>query len=85
MALFALYIAQKMHSDKKGAVLWGMAMSTLLVLTGPIFSGEGSVAGEKFSTRLFQIAAAAVYVIMAIRLFTEAWPVGKTTPVAERP
>ena len=85
MALFALYIAQKMHSDKKGAVLWGMAMSTLLVLTGPIFSGEGSEAGEKFSTRLFQIAAAAVYVIMAIRLFTEAWPVGKSTPVTERP
>jgi len=57
----------------------GMALSTLLVLTGPIFSGEG----DKFSTRLMQIGTAAVYIIMAHRLTAEMWPKEKV-PEVER-
>lgn len=74
IAVFALFIAQKVHSDKKAAVLWGMALSTLLVLTGAIFTSEGDDAQDKFSTRLFQIGAAAVYIIMAFRMTTAMWP-----------
>lgn len=74
LAAFSLWIAAQANSGKKVAALWGMALSTFLVLTGPIFSGEGDDAGDKFSTRLLQIGAAAVYIIMAFRLTAEMWP-----------
>lgn len=74
LAAFSLWIATQANSGKKVAALWGMALSTFLVLTGPIFSGEGDDAGDKFSTRLLQIGAAAVYIIMAFRLTAEMWP-----------
>ena len=74
MSLFALFMAQRIHSGKKSAVFWGMALSTLLVLTGPIFTGEGDDAGDKFSARLLQIGAAALYIIMAFRLTAQMWP-----------
>lgn len=74
LAVFSLWIASQANSGKKAAALWGMALSTFLVLTGPIFSGEGDDAGDKFSTRLLQIGAAAVYIIMAFRLTAEMWP-----------
>lgn len=74
LATFSLWMAVQASSGKKVAALWGMALSTFLVLTGPIFSGEGDDAGDKFSTRLLQIGAAAVYIIMAFRLTAEMWP-----------
>ncbi len=74
MSAFALFIGQRVHSDKKAAVLWGMALSTLLVLTGPIFTGAGDDAQDKFSTRLLQISAAAIYIVMAFRMTAQMWP-----------
>lgn len=74
LGTFSLWVAMQANSGKKMAALWGMALSTFLVLTGPIFSGEGDDAGDKFSTRLLQIGAAAVYIIMAFRLTAEMWP-----------
>lgn len=74
IATFALFIAQRVHRDNQAAVLWGMALSTLLILTGSIFTSEGDDAQDKFSTRLFQIGAAAVYIIMAFRMTAAMWP-----------
>lgn len=73
LSVFALYMAREIHSSKKSAALWGMALSTLLVLTGPIFSGEGAEASDKFSTRILQISAAAFYIVMAFRMTAELW------------
>ena len=86
IATFALFMAQKVHSDHKAAVLWGMALSTLLILTGSIFTSEGDDAQDKFSTRLFQIGAAAIYIIVAFRMTAALWPkqpVGKSPAVSE--
>lgn len=74
IGLFSLFIARQIYSGRKAAAFWGMALSTLLVLTGPIFTGEGGDTGAKFFTRIAQITAVAVYVVMAFRLTSELLP-----------
>jgi hypothetical protein len=51
-----------------------MALTTLLVLTGPIFTGAGNDAQNKFSTRLFYMGLAATYIIFPIRVTAQMWP-----------
>jgi hypothetical protein len=74
ISVFALFIAQRVNSDKQSAPLWGMALTTLLVLTGPIFTGAGDDAQDKFSTRFFYIGLAATYIIFAFRITAQMWP-----------
>ncbi len=80
ISVFSLFMAQRVNSDKQSAPLWGMALTTLLVLTGPIFTGAGDDAQDKFSTRLFYIGLAATYIIFAFRITAQMWPKEKTEP-----
>ena len=80
ISIFALFISQRVNSDKQSAPLWGMALTTLLVLTGPIFTGAGDDAQDKFSTRLFYIGLAATYIIFAFRITAQMWPKEETKP-----
>jgi hypothetical protein len=74
ISMFALFIAQKVHADKQSAPLWGMALTTLLILTGPIFTGEGDSAEDKFASRLFYIGIASTYIIFTFRITAQLWP-----------
>ena len=80
ISIFALFISQRVNSDKQAAPLWGMALTTLLVLTGPIFTGAGDDAQDKFSTRLFYIGLAATYIIFAFRITAQMWPKEEIKP-----
>ena len=80
ISIFALFISQRVNSDKQAAPLWGMALTTLLVLTGPIFTGAGDDAQDKFSARLFYIGLAATYIIFAFRITEQMWPKEEIKP-----
>jgi hypothetical protein len=68
IAFFSLYISRQLYSGKKLAPLWGMALSTMLLLTGSIMSGSGGEADTKLLTRLFQIVIVATYMVLAVHV-----------------
>jgi hypothetical protein len=67
--LFGLFYGRKLYSGKPIAKLYGTAFSTFLLVLGTVTTSDGD-AGEKVWSRIFQIGAAVIYVVLAFGLLT---------------
>ena len=67
-----LFLARHKLSGKRTGILWGMALSCLLIVIGES-TGISIQAGEKISTRLFEILVAVAYVVVALGLLGTLW------------
>lgn len=68
MFLALLMIAREMFSDKPTAPLYGLSISTILVIIGSSVSFNDSGAGALVYTRVMQIFLAGVYVVIAFSI-----------------
>jgi hypothetical protein len=65
MFLALLLIAREMFSDKPTAPLYGLSISTFLIIIGSSVSFNDSGAGSLFYTRIGLIFLAGIYVVIA--------------------
>lgn len=63
--LAGLIFGERVFSDKPAAKLFGMALSTLLLVVGSTTAGGSGEVGAKVYSRVVQIVIAVVYVVMA--------------------
>lgn len=68
LGLFSLFISRKIAASDNKAPLWEMALTNMLVLTGPVLAASGGEVSDKFSDRIMQLALVVVYVLMVMRV-----------------
>lgn len=65
--IVGLFFASKLFSNKKSASIFGTAFSTFLLILLSVTSSD-SEAGSEVWTRVLQISAAVIYVVIAFRI-----------------
>ncbi|UCE89011.1 MAG: DUF2955 domain-containing protein [Pseudomonadota bacterium] len=73
MLLTALLFAVNIFSNKPTAAYYPSAFTALLILVSTSM-GEGADFGEKFVMRVIYIAAATIYVVLALIVLERYWP-----------